>query len=69
MEPIQLDGLCYLIVLPKKIYSGLKLEYLLRFKPPRQRTFYQCRLHFEGTSADGMYRLGHSDSVKIVEEN
>ena len=41
----------------------------LRFKPPRQRTFYQCRLPFEGTGQDGMFRLGHSDSVKITEES
>ena len=41
----------------------------LRFKPPRQRTYYQCRLSFEGTGQDGMFRLGHSDSVKITEES
>ena len=41
----------------------------LRFKPPRQRTYYQCRLPFEGTGQDGMFRLGHSDSVKITEES
>ena len=41
----------------------------LRFQPPRQRTYYQCRLPFEGTGQDGMFRLGHSDSVKITEES
>ena len=41
----------------------------LRIRPPRQRTTYQCRLPLEGTSADGMYRLGHSNSVKIIAEN
>ena len=41
----------------------------LKISPPRQRTIYQCRLPLEGTSADGMYRLGHSNTVKIIAEN
>ncbi len=41
----------------------------LRFKPPRQHTYYQCRLPFEGISPEKMFRLGHSDSVKITEES
>ena len=45
------------------------VQLTLRFKPPRQRTYYQCRLPFDGTGQDGMFRLGHSDSVKITEES
>ena len=41
----------------------------LSFKPPRQKTYYQCRLPFQGVTPEKMFRLGHSDSVKITEES
>ncbi len=46
-----------------------KMEQLtINFKPPRQKSTYQCRVSFDGISSDGMCRLSHTENVKIVEQ-